>query len=171
MSAGSNGMLGSRSSSSQRLLACARLPASRLSLFARALLARHDIFSSTNWLVVMFHSVDARYDRLLTNALPTQTSGAGFAAKLLRSERVHPSDSFQRSIGEVATASPEFCRLQSRAGPLSKSHRPLSQCPITPCFQFTNHIPSASRWPVLMLGFHTMRKPLVVRAVADLGSR
>src|ERR1700731_4872739 len=62
-------------------------------------------------------SLDARRDRLLTNSLPTQTSGAG--PRWFRFGPLHEGSSVrltQPSIGEVPTASLESCRLSSRAG-------------------------------------------------------
>src|SRR5206468_12213333 len=69
-------------------------------------------------LVVMLHSLDARRDRLLTNSLHTQTSGAELhQIKLAHSMRVHPSDSLGLQSGKspLHRSSPAG---SSRVGPL-----------------------------------------------------
>src|SRR5437773_9932118 len=66
----------------------------------------------------MLHSLDARRDRLLTNSLHTQTSGAELhQIKLAHSMRVHPSDSFSAQPGKspLHRSSPAG---SSRVGPL-----------------------------------------------------
>src|SRR5947199_2306027 len=80
----------------------------------------------------MLHSLDARRDRLLTNSLHTQTSGAELhQIKLAHSMRVHPSDSLSLQSGRspLQRSSPAG---SSRAGPLCKSHRAISERLVTP---------------------------------------
>src|SRR5438552_3268739 len=88
---------------------CTSSPTTRPLLFLMILLLR---------LVVMFHSLDARRDRLLTNSRYTQTSGAELPAKTLaHSMRVHPSDSLSLQSGKspLHRSSPAG---SSRVGPL-----------------------------------------------------
>src|SRR5947208_16024396 len=66
----------------------------------------------------MLHSLDPRRDRLLTNSLHTQTSGAELhQIKLAHSMRVHPSDSLSLQSGKspLHRSSPAG---SSRVGPL-----------------------------------------------------
>src|SRR6266481_8283219 len=80
----------------------------------------------------MLHSLDARRGRLLTNSRYTQTSGAELPkVRLAHSMRVHPSDSFSLQSGKspLHRSSPAG---SSRAGPLCKSHRAISERPVTP---------------------------------------
>src|SRR5437870_5951212 len=66
----------------------------------------------------MLHSLDPRRDRLLTNSLHTQTSGAELhQIKVAHSMRVHPSDSLSLQPGNspLHRSSPAG---SSRVGPL-----------------------------------------------------
>src|SRR6266480_2675219 len=84
----------------------------------------------------MLHSLDARRGRLLTNSLYTQTSGA----ELHQVGSLHEGSSVrltQPSTGEVPTASLESCRFVSRWVSLCKSHRPISERPVTPRVEST----------------------------------
>jgi len=51
--------------------------------------------------------------------------------------RVHPSDSLSVQSGLVPTASLESCRFVSRWVSLCKSHRPISERPVTPRVEST----------------------------------
>ena len=85
----------------------------------------------------MLLSLDARRGRLLTNSRYTQTSGAELdQIKVAHSMRVHPSDSFSAQSGKspLHRSSPAG---SSRAGPLCKSHRQISERPVTPRVEST----------------------------------
>src|SRR6058998_1097581 len=85
----------------------------------------------------MLHSLDPRRGWLLTNSLHTQTSGAELhQIKLAHSMRVHPSDSLSLQSGKspLHRSSPAG---SSRAGSLCKSHRPISERPVTPRVEST----------------------------------
>jgi len=84
----------------------------------------------------MLYSLDARRDRLLTNSPYTQTSGAELPILV---GSLHEGSSVrltQPSIGEVPLqrSSPAGW---SRAGPLCKSHRAISESPVTPRVEST----------------------------------
>src|SRR5213595_3817009 len=77
----------------------------------------------------MLHSLDARRDRLLTNSLHTQTSGAELhQIKLAHSMRVHPSDSLSLQSGKspLHRSSPAG---SSRVGPLLQVPSPDIRAP------------------------------------------
>src|SRR5207249_9780054 len=93
----------------------------------------------------MLHSLDAKRDRLLTNSLHTQTSGAELhQIKMAHSMRVHPSHSLSLQSGKspLHRSSPAG---SSRVGPLLQVPSPdyqsvrsrLASSPQT-------HIPSAN---------------------------
>src|SRR5438094_6484501 len=97
----------------------------------------------------MLHSLDPRRDRLLTNSLHTQTSGAELHQ--IKLAHLHEGSSVrltQPSIGEVPTASLESCRFVSRwssfASPIAPYQSVRSRLASSP----QNHIPSANLWPV-----------------------
>src|SRR5260370_33478034 len=73
----------------------------------------------------MLHSLDARRGRLLTNSRYTQTSGAELPALV---GSLHEGSSVrltQPSIGEIPTASLEFCRFLSRWSSLQVPSRDI----------------------------------------------
>jgi hypothetical protein len=77
-----------------KLSGCTSSPITRPRFFAMIL------FPPLVACLFMLYSLDARRGRLLTNSLPTQTSGAELARRLARSMRVHPSDSFSAQSGK-----------------------------------------------------------------------
>src|SRR5262245_50318770 len=82
----------------------------------------------------MLHSLDARRGRLLTNSRYTQTSGAELSPSKIGGS-LHEGSSVrltQPSIGVGPHCIARVLPGSSRAGPLCKSHRPISERPVTP---------------------------------------
>src|ERR1041384_5563495 len=102
----------------------------------------------------MFHSLDARRGRLLTNSLYTQTSGAELhQIKLAHSMRVHPSDSLSLQPGKspLQRSSPAG---SSRVGPLLQVPSRDIRTPVTPRVESTKPPSLSQPLAVAMRSFH-----------------